>query len=350
VCKDFAYSIDYLRFSVPSEIGFPAALPDHEIFQQTRDGKLTPLHYYNQCVGLLAGRVDWHTERPGQGMLITMSGQDCSYAVTHGVDMLDVVSRAFSPAVGGNIGRLDFACDVFIPANVLDIKAAWDVGLLITPAQTCSVIGSTGRGGKDNGSTVYLGSRQSERVIRFYDKAKSEGIEGQWVRVELECKGEYAMALAKSMVAHGIIPAGKAFMREFVQPENISWLTDALAGDEGLYLAAIPEKETDRKRWYRDQIFPAIDQDLKIGIGRWLRFGIQGLLDVNEENEEHGGLNVDLGRKGRKFRGALKVLESRGLGGGLVRLALMYAGDEPVYQLLCDLGYVWDTKSQRWLG
>lgn len=43
-----------------------------------------------------------------------------------------------------------------------------------------------------SGDTCYIGSRTSERMLRFYDKAGEQNIPIDWLRVELECKGAYA--------------------------------------------------------------------------------------------------------------------------------------------------------------
>jgi len=49
---------------------------------------------------------------------------------------------------------------------------------------------------RKRGDTVTLGSRESDKYLRIYDKAKEQGLENDWVRVEVEAKGDIAPQLA----------------------------------------------------------------------------------------------------------------------------------------------------------
>ena len=56
----------------------------------------------------------------------------------------------------------------------------------------------------NGGHTFYIGSRQSERMIRIYDKGSEQGLDAdQWVRVELELKGDAAVGLAQHIGFYG---------------------------------------------------------------------------------------------------------------------------------------------------
>lgn len=51
--------------------------------------------------------------------------------------------------------------------------------------------------GKKQGKTIYLGSDSSRLKIRFYDKAAQLGLDGQWVRCEMQFMAERAHEVAK---------------------------------------------------------------------------------------------------------------------------------------------------------
>jgi len=63
--------------------------------------------------------------------------------------------------------------------------------------------------GKVTGWTVYIGSRQSQAMIRIYDKAseqaKRQHVSGPWVRLELECHQDFADALCRDYYERGSV-------------------------------------------------------------------------------------------------------------------------------------------------
>jgi len=64
------------------------------------------------------------------------------------------------------------------------------------------------RHGEVHGWLVYIGSRKSDALIRIYDKAseqrrKGRDVAGPWVRLELECHGDFADALCREYFQKG---------------------------------------------------------------------------------------------------------------------------------------------------
>lgn len=55
---------------------------------------------------------------------------------------------------------------------------------------------------KKRGDSVYLGSRESDKFLRIYDKAKEQGLDNDWVRVEVEAKGDIAQQLAGKILGN----------------------------------------------------------------------------------------------------------------------------------------------------
>lgn len=338
-------SIDWLRYSVPADVGPRAALPAHSLFEPS-DRELTPLRFYDRCVALVAGRCDWHSQYPERRLLVTLSGSQCALCVAEGLDMAEVLQHALV-RVTGRVTRLDFALDVFTEADPMDVKRAWDAGRVRCAAFTCGDVGMTGPGGVDLGRTVYLGSRSSERILRVYDKARCEGLPSPWVRIELECKGRYAHVLARTMLASGIIPAGKAALRVFVAAD-VDWFTAALHSVENVPMTPLDEKETDRRRWYREQILPAMERDLARGPERrWLRFQLQRLLDESEQDAQHGPVVPPVPVPIKVARGIRTLVEHEGFDRASL-LRAHEAGSDLVLRLLLRLGYHWDVERREW--
>ncbi len=56
---------------------------------------------------------------------------------------------------------------------------------------------------KPMGKTLYFGSRGSNAYIRIYDKAAEQGVDGHWVRFEMELKQRNAMYIVKHIISEG---------------------------------------------------------------------------------------------------------------------------------------------------
>lgn len=338
-------SIDWLRYTVAPQLGPARATPAHPAFEVS-ERTLTPLRFYDSVQALAVGRCDWHSQRPEQQLLVTLTGAECARATAEGVDLAGVLKHVLE-GVSGRFTRLDFALDVYTPgADPMDVKRAWDAGQVRTAARTCGDVGMTGPGGVDLGRTVYLGSRTSERVLRVYDKARLEGVEGVWVRVELECKGDYAHALARSMLAQGVIPAGKTALRQFMTAD-VPWLTEAM-NSEDVPMVPIEDKDTDRRRWYREQILPAVERDLARGPERqWLRWQLQRALDDTEQAAEHGPLPAPVPMNRKVARGIQTLVKREGMSRAELERAHQAGGDDVLLHLT-RLGYMWDSERRQW--
>lgn len=55
--------------------------------------------------------------------------------------------------------------------------------------------------GPERGYTIYIGSSQSERMVRIYDKGKESGQGGDWVRYEVQLRGASANAFVVKLLA-----------------------------------------------------------------------------------------------------------------------------------------------------
>jgi hypothetical protein len=357
--NEHGYSVDYIRYTLPvdggrMEAGQPADLaylemlqvvPDHEAFVPTGD-PLAPLKFYDSALRLACARVDWHSGHLRQKALVNLSGADCARAAESGLVLREFL--AWILAGGGHLTRLDFAVDVFAPVDVMAVKRAWDGGAITTLAQFCQDIGVSGKDGADLGRTIYIGSWESERFVRVYDKAKREGVtDTPWVRIELEAKRAWAMILAAAMARDGIVPAGKALVRDFMTTP-IDWFEAAVAGDEGEVGWQLPRRETDRQRWYREQVLPALTGDLRRDA--WLRFAVQQALGVTEgyaADHAQGGRVPP--RRTRRLMAAVAVLRRElDMAEAWWEPAMLLAGAEWVWGRMAQLGYVWQRSAKAW--
>jgi hypothetical protein len=261
---NLAYSIDWLRWSVPLDVPTDKALPPVRELERS-DHELKPLPWYTAAQALEHGRVDWNDEKPQLRKLVTLSGHDLAALVTGGQEPLELV-RFVLAVPGVHVNRLDFAADLRDSGgNLRDLVTRFHAGELQTRAQEISTVEST-RPDQGTALTVYLGSRAARRFLRAYDKAKQARVAGDWIRLELELKKHAAYQVAAAMLRHGVIPAGKAALREFVVT-GLAWFDGATDPDlPGVYITHERRWSGDWEHWVYETVLPALEKALRLQV------------------------------------------------------------------------------------
>jgi Putative phage replication protein RstA len=288
--ETYRYSLDWFAYSVPFEVGVRSALPDHPVFESTGE-KVRPRKGYDVAMSLGRGRVDWAPDRPSQKIGVLLTGSDLAAVHEAGFDHQGLLAHVVD--VGGQVSRVDFAADVFLPADPDDLYRAWQSGGLNSRARTVSRVSSEVVDEMPE-RTVYVGSRASERLLRVYSKGLQVGAPFDWTRIELEMKRDFAQMWALRAWYHGIVPVGCEAVRDFCYPE-IGWYQSAIAGDGG-YLTPVGYRYGDTDRWLVDLVRPVVFRRLceqfRAGQARLCRLF---LLDLREEFlQEVGVSEVDL--------------------------------------------------------
>jgi phage replication initiation protein len=129
--------------------------------------------------------------------------------------------------------------------------------------------------GSSSGQTWYFGSRQSNTMARFYDKAAEQGLDTPWLRVELELKNHHA-SQAMEWISRGMdlgeLAAG--YLRSYLnfveksdsdtnkaRWEVAAWWEDWLGEVEKLRFVAVERtiKTIEQaKAWVKKQVGPTI--------------------------------------------------------------------------------------------
>lgn len=264
--KRTAKTIDWLRVSVPELPPLLRIIDRHDFRADISIENPTPLPYYNRCLVFTEGRIDWHDARPAQRNLLTMTGKQLhSFSDRVGDDGLLAFLRDIAALSDMRITRLDFAIDVFGSFDFDELQRCVETGRAKTHIRTTSrVLSKTDS--DPAGDTLYLGSRQSGRMIRAYDKGlETGGTGGMWARIELEAKHPHATALLRNMLEYGIAEAGSRAIADLLVTD-VGWFEDAVAADDGLSLSQIPRKETDFEKWALSSLLPLAVRAIRAGI------------------------------------------------------------------------------------
>lgn len=207
-----------------------------------------PQRFYQYCYTSQKpeGMTVAASESDTQGIRVTMSGTFLS-----GIDQQALAGRVIDQ--GWHVTRCDIAIDVIgTEHTVMDIDRQRQEFYEGRPRLRTLV---------DNpqGSTLYIGSRQSEKMLRIYDKGMEAKLgRWDWIRYEMEYKGNTARA-ALAVVKLGQFGAVIGDIIDFVGVKSgitSNHLAD-FAHTEGI-VPVVPER--DRIAWYESSVIPALDK------------------------------------------------------------------------------------------
>lgn len=134
-------------------------------------------------------RVNVAADLEQQGVMVVCSGDT--------LRKFDSVPGRITPLFesGFRCSRLDVAFDIYDSGVSVDRLASDYFDLHPQPSiRKASYIASGG------GSTIYIGSRYSSKMLRIYDKGKQQQSPRDWIRAEIEYKREFIHEAAPSLV------------------------------------------------------------------------------------------------------------------------------------------------------
>lgn len=149
--------------------------------------------YGYECSAIVAdsGRVYWSLHNPRMGVHLSLPSSAISSLTGDAAGLLlELVG------LGVKVTRIDFAFDD--KSGLLDLaQVAGSVraGNYVSRSRKWTFLEND-----EGGQTWAFGRRSSDSFIRTYDKAAEQHVDGHWVRVELELKGERAEAAVRVLL------------------------------------------------------------------------------------------------------------------------------------------------------
>lgn len=226
-----------------------------------------PSHGYAECIGNAAfARIQWNVNRPEMGVHIQYSGKCLNVYHINGTAKQRV--NRFHIARGDKCTRLDLALDVHNSnLNVRSLYAQLKRGTADTRFKTWNIIDGP------TGTTLYLGSRQSEQFIRIYDKGMEQQTGENWKRIEMELKGDRAKMFAQEIAKYTdeqTAQRTRQAIKALVEFPTSTW--KEIVGDLAIGIASAKEGKTDTIAWLLSLVAPSM--------GRYIRkYGDNGLTE-----------------------------------------------------------------------
>ena len=162
---------------------------------------------YTRSIKMVGGGdVLYHPGEPGMGVHISLSGKALEAVALTPVEIISTVL-----ALGGSVKRLDVYADSHdVPLSVVreacKARPGLPKGFCVSKARSCPRHDDLWKPGE--GETIYIGARDSQRCVRFYDKLAEQeltpGVDGNpevWSRCEAELKREQAQHAALLLVS-----------------------------------------------------------------------------------------------------------------------------------------------------
>lgn len=184
--------VDYfaVSFNMISVYEFWDYLPDFRQFQYERIYG----HYGYNDREYARGIGIHHHGKPDMGVLLELTGEGCrTLEEVLDIDWVHFFQKLLRDGKVKNITRLDIAYDTF---DTFDIETFYKDVLNQSFVSRFSDY-RVEKGSK--GTSVYLGSSKSLIMYRIYDKAAEQKISGNWIRFELQLRGDRALSVVQSL-------------------------------------------------------------------------------------------------------------------------------------------------------
>lgn len=235
-----------------NDLGFGTYLTDVE---------RSNLRGYNMTREVESGMiVAWSSVNDKQGIHVQLSGSVLRYYSTIGVEWKQIIE--LMKQHGFRTSRVDLAIDLI------------DSGLTQADLSRKTLLPYKGKGRTpkmlpmgtvEDGWTLYVGSRSSDKFLRIYDKGKEQGdADTDYIRVELECKGEVAHAIGwefAELEQSACVEMAQTLIRNHCNFDIPAWETALLSRDVNL---SIPQgKQKDTFGWLIKVCAPALAKEIE---------------------------------------------------------------------------------------
>lgn len=204
----------------------------------------------------------------GMGVCTSISGKGCRYMEAQGQNLWQLIFRlARSDKI--NITRIDLALDTNIKL-INKVRQSVDKKKYISKSRNISYICKSLEN-ETRTETIYIGSRSSELMIRLYDKAVEQKLDGiDWERWEIVLKKKKIKEVIP-LLEKDISQTFKDILYTYFRPlqsvdtnksrsKVCKWYLDFLGSVKKISLYSDPKEKTieDKWNWLETQVAPTM--------------------------------------------------------------------------------------------
>lgn len=275
------HSVDWLQYSVewPTAVkewpvsqraenaivqtAIPMIAREFDPPQRASDSKIFGMQGYSKTYDLLYATAHVNPNRREQKIGVRMTGEELrAYRSMGGSDarLIEFIRNTKAKPT-----RLDLALDIRgYNVDPMRVYRDWRDGKVVCRARKVKPYTESTRepdGSITDASTLYFGSRQSEIMMRLYDKGAQMKTGEDWVRLEAEIKGDRAIAIADDCYRLGIRLTTVQVMRDFFTAMPYKFWRQIANGNVA-ELTPVPRKRTARDAWLFEIIIPLLRQEI----------------------------------------------------------------------------------------
>jgi DNA relaxase NicK len=260
--------LDWLQVTFPRDFGLD------ELRGVCGDYEPLPYGYLGYKSGFRfpeTGTVAYTNGSEQMGVFVLMSGDPLKAIRDRGVT--DQYLCEFAMDRGGKSSRIDLTVNVInSELTVKDAVNAWEQKKLKSSARHAD----ERRNLTKEGHTLYIGSWDSARMGRIYDKLGDLQVKDwdaykklvditSWLRFEVRAKDDRARGYQGAVAQHPDTgEVIKTAVREFIQWDDPTY--QAAVTGEHVNIDPIPRKPSNFERWLRRQVIPAsVRNELELG-------------------------------------------------------------------------------------
>jgi len=168
----------------------------------------------------------FNPEQERMGICVQASGK--ALHVLRNEIMPDFGLLSWAAKQGAHIKRVDYAIDLvnddyITPIALFAAVETGEIGFKGKSYQWLEKSPKNAPSTRQGGSTLYLGSRSSDRFLRVYDKAAQKKLMGvSWTRLELELKDRRAQQYAESIAMGDWHKLGRGQIFDYLTLGNVA--------------------------------------------------------------------------------------------------------------------------------
>jgi len=224
-----------------------------------------------ECGGTLQFSENTSSVKPHA--MLNLTGENMNYLHQHNQQLTDDKLISWVHINAQNVTRLDFAIDIYNAGSVPEFLEGCKSREIKTRGKIINYEAITGK----RGHTVYVGAETSELRMRVYDKAAQTGnYDSIWTRIELQARGDYAMALKNDMNNKSVAVGGTERINKFCDATCLDWWDYAI-DSRGVPSSGYKQTDANWREWALNTVLPSLlahsetDEDILMIIMRTLQ-------------------------------------------------------------------------------